>query len=50
MGYLTHVPSILTSKTPGASVLLNYSKRVIYGCVIPECIETEPIDSVMCVS
>lgn len=55
MGYMKHVPSILSSKTPGAPALLNYSKRVIYGSIymvlsIPKCIETEPMYLAMSVS
>lgn len=50
MGYMTHVPSTLTSKISGVSVLLSDSKSVIYSSVIPKCIETEPIYLLMCVS
>lgn len=49
IGYMTHVSSILTSKTPGASQFLNYSKMLIYGSVIPKCVETEPMYLAMCV-
>lgn len=50
MGYMGHVPFVHNSKMPGALVFLNYSKRVIYGSVIPKCIETELMYLVMCVS
>lgn len=50
MGSMTHVPSTLTSKISGASVLLRDSQSVIYGFILRKYIESEPMYLLMCVS